>query len=203
MPLRAIFIQTILLLLLVVFFTSESLAKKQTPPPTASPSKIETKKDAPGKAEPEMNEEKKEKSFKSVEERRLYSVLQNERDNLEEEKKVLALKEKELKTIQDEADKKIKLLDEKLTELKATRAKIEKLLQKKDARELKKTKELSLIYAKMSPDRAALAMTSLDGQLAADLLANMKVKSAAKILDRMDKMKASQLSTTFTTIKVE
>ena len=87
--------------------------------------------------------------------------------------------------------------------MQETQAKIEELLKKKDARELKKIKELSLIYAKMSPDRAALAMTSLDGQLAADLLANMKVKSAAKILDRMDKMKASQLSTTFTTIKVE
>jgi len=55
----------------------------------------------------------------------------------------------------------------------------------------------------MTPDRAALAMATLDEQLAADLLANMKVKSAAKILDRMDKAKASQLSETFTTIKVE
>jgi len=188
---------------LVGFSTSESLAKKQTDTPPASPSKVETKKDTSEKADPEKNEEKKEKSFKSVEERRLYTVLQNERDNLEEEKKVLALKEKELKTIQEEADKKIKLLDEKLAELQATQARIEKLLQKKDVKELKKIKELSLIYAKMTPNRAALAMTSLDGQLAADLLANMKVKSAAKILDRMDKMKASQLSTTFTTIKVE
>ena len=55
----------------------------------------------------------------------------------------------------------------------------------------------------MTPARAAMAMASLNEQLAADLLANMKVKSAAKILDRMDKLKASQLSTTFTTIKVE
>jgi len=70
-------------------------------------------------------------------------------------------------------------------------------------RNFQKTKDLSLIYAKMTPDRAALAMATLEEQLAADLLANMKVKSAAKILDRMDKDKASQLSTTFTTIKVE
>lgn len=46
-------------------------------------------------------------------------------------------------------------------------------------------------------------MASLDLQLAADLLANMKVKSAAKILDQMDKAKASQLSTTFSTLQVE
>ncbi len=145
----------------------------------------------------------KKTSFKSVEERRLYAVLQNERDNLEEDKKVIALREKELKTLQEEADKKIELLDNKLAELKEVQAKIEELLAEKDVQELQKTKDLSLIYAKMTPDRAALAMASLDEQLAADLLANMKIKSAAKILDRMDKLKASQLSTTFTTIKVE
>lgn len=141
--------------------------------------------------------------FESVEERRLYAVLQNERDNLAEEKKVLALKEKELKTLQVEADKKLTLLDEKLDELKKIQLKIEELLAEKNAVELQKTKDLSLIYAKMSPDRAALSLAALDKQLAADLLAYMKVKSAAKILDRMDKVTASKLSTTFTTIKLE
>ncbi len=145
----------------------------------------------------------KEKSYSSVEERRLFAVLQNERDNLAEEKKVLVLKKKELKTLKAEADKKLELLDEKLAELKKTQKKIEELLAKKDARELQKTKDLSLIYAKMTPEKAALSLSALDEQLAADLLANMKVKSAAKILDRMDKVKASQLSTVFTTIKVE
>ncbi len=145
----------------------------------------------------------KEKSYSSVEERRLFAVLQNERDNLAEEKKVLVLKKKELKTLQAEADKKLELLDEKLAELKKIQKKIEELLAKKDARELQKTKDLSLIYAKMTPEKAALSLSALDEQLAADLLANMKVKSAAKILDRMDKVKASQLSTVFTTIKVE
>ncbi len=142
-------------------------------------------------------------SFDSVEERRLYSILQSERENLEEEKKVLALKEKELKTLEKEADKKLKLLDDKLDQLKKVQKKIEELLAEKDVKEVKKVKDLSLIYAKMSPDRAALAMGTVDIQLAADLLANMKVKSAAKILDKMDKVKASQLSTTFTTIQVE
>lgn len=141
--------------------------------------------------------------FSSVEERRLYAILQNERDNLEEEKKVLALKEKELKTLEEEADKKLKMLDDKLTMLKEVQKKIEKLLAEKDVKELKKVKDLSLIYAKMDPDRAALAIGTIDVKLGAQLLANMKVKSAAKILDRMDKAKASELSTTFTTMKVE
>lgn len=156
-----------------------------------------------GTPEPGVEELTRKTSFKSVEERRLYTVLQNERANLEEERKVIALKAKELKTLQEEADKKLELLDEKLVEIQKVQAKIEELLAEKDAREIKKTENLSLIYAKMTPDRAALAMTALDEQLAANLLAAMKVKSAAKILDRMDKLKASRLSTTFATITVE
>ncbi len=142
-------------------------------------------------------------TFSSVEERRLYAILQNERDDLEEERKVLALKEKELKTLEEEADKKLKLLDDTLDKLRIVQKKIEALLAEKDVEEQKKIKDLGLIYAKMSPDRAAQALSALDVQLAADLLANIKVKAAAKILDRMDKATASQLSTTFTTIKVE
>lgn len=145
----------------------------------------------------------KKATFSSVEERRLYTKLQNERDSLEEEKKVLALKEKELKTLEEEADKKLKLLDEKLEKLKKVQKKIEALLAEKDIEEQKKIKDLGLIYAKMSPDRAAQAISAMDVQLAADLMANIKVKAAAKILDRMDRAKASELSTTFTTIKVE
>lgn len=145
----------------------------------------------------------KEKSFASVEERRIHSILQNERDNLEEEKKVLVLKEKELKTLQVEVDKKLEQMDRKLDELKEIQKNIDASLAKKDAEELKKIKDLSLIYAKMSPAKAALSLGNLDLQLAADLLANMKVKSAAKILDQMDKAKASQLSTTFSTLQME
>ncbi len=195
---RAIFVHSFLLFLLLIGFSaSESLAQNPVDSSSSPTEDMENKKEETEK------KNKKEKSFKSVEERRLYAMLQNERDSLEEEKKVLAFKEKELKTLEVEADKKIELLDKKLAELRKVQAKIEELLAAKDVEEQKKVKDLSLIYAKMTPGRAALAMASLDGQLAADLLANMKVKSAAKILDQMDKIKASQLSTTFTTIKVE
>jgi flagellar motility protein MotE (MotC chaperone) len=186
---KAIIPQLITLFLVIGFSSSSILAEEPV--------------EANETAETETLKVKNKTSFDSVEERRLYALLQNERDNLKEEKKGIALKERELKTLQEEADKNFKLLDEKLAELQKVQAKIEALLAEKDVREIKKTKDLSLIYAKMTPDRAALAMAALDEQLAANLLATMKVKSAAKILDRMDKLKASQLSTTFTTIKVE
>ncbi len=143
------------------------------------------------------------KEFDSVEERRIDAILQSERDNLADEKKVIVLKEKELKTLQEEVDKKLERINEKITELKKIQKKIDESLAEKDAEEVKKTKNLSLIYAKMAPLKAAMAMGSLDIQLASDLLASMKVKSAAKILDQMDKTTAAQLSITFSTIQME
>jgi flagellar motility protein MotE (MotC chaperone) len=39
--------------------------------------------------------------------------------------------------------------------------------------------------------------------LAADLLASMKKKAAARILDQLAKQKATELSTTFSTLQLE
>ncbi len=196
---KALSLSTLIPFLLFCFLTSSAYAKEDKIKEEAAVQPDQQEQEA--KPEPKTTPPKT--TFSSVEERRLYTILQNERDSLEEEKKVLALKEKELKTLEEEADKKLKLLDDKLEKLRDVQKKIEILLAEKDIEEQKKIKSLGLIYAKMSPDRAAQALSTIDVKLAADLLANIKVKAAAKILDRMDKATASQLSTTFTTIKVE
>ena len=141
--------------------------------------------------------------FKSVEERRLYNSIETERAGIREEQKQLELKKIELKSIEEGVDKKLAEMDTKLEELKTLRKQIETLLAAKSEAEVKKTQELAKIYEKMSPDKAAVALTGLDKQLAADLLANMKVKSAAKILDQISQQKARELSTTFSTIQLE
>lgn len=144
------------------------------------------------------------KSYSSVEERRLYNTLELERAGLQEKIKVLADKEKELKTLEQEVDKKFEQMDNKIRELKKVQQKTEELLALKDQAELKKIKELSNIYAKMSPEKAALVLSSLkDQQLAADLINNMKTKSAAKILEQLDKIKAATLTTTLSTLSTE
>ncbi len=135
--------------------------------------------------------------FSSVEERRLYQTLQQERETLHEEKKLLVIKEKELKTLKVEVDKKLEQVNLKIKEVQKIKNEIEALLIQKDQKELKRIKELSKIYEKMTPNKAAITISSLDLQLAADLLANMKVKSAARILDKLDKGTASRLSKTF------
>ncbi len=145
-----------------------------------------------------------EKSYSSVEERRLYNTLEQERAGLQEKIKVLADREKELKTLAQEVDKKFKQMDTKIQELKKLQQITAELLAQKDQTELKMIQDLSNIYAKMTPEKAALALSSLeDQQLAADLIANMKTKSAAKILEQLNKLQASTLTTTLSKLSPE
>ena len=154
----------------------------------------------PGQA---FSEEKTSQSYDSVEERRIYSLMQEERERVAQKERDLVLREKELKTLEVSVDKKIAAIDKKLEDLKKLQTRIEELLAEKSNEEKKRVKDLSTIYEKMVPERAAMAMTGMDPTLATDILSNMKPKAAAKVLNVLDKQKTSELSTTFTTIQLE
>ncbi len=141
--------------------------------------------------------------YASVEERRLQNVIVQERANIRKERENISLKQKELKTLEEGVDKKLAEIDKKLGDLKKLQEKIKTLLKGKSAEEDKRLKNLAKIYEKMTPVKASQALSGLDQQLAADLLASMKVKSAAKILDQLAKKKTTQLSTTFSTLQIE
>ncbi len=143
------------------------------------------------------------KNYGSVEERRIDNSILQERINLRKEHEEISIRKKELKTLEEGVDKKLTEIDRKLNELKTLQNKINELLKGKSALEKKRIQELAGIYQRMSPAKAALALTGLDRQLAADLLKNMKVKAAAKILDQISKQKATELSTTFSTLQLE
>ncbi len=143
------------------------------------------------------------KNYASVEERRLDNSIFQERVSIRREREDLSMRKKDLKTLEDAVDKKLTEIDRKLEELRKLQNKIELLLVSKSAEDKKRLQNLAGIYQKMSPAKAALAISGLDEQLAADLLANMKVKSAAKILDQISKQKATELSTTFSTLQLE
>jgi flagellar motility protein MotE (MotC chaperone) len=143
------------------------------------------------------------KDYGSVEERRIDNSILQERINIRKEREEIALRKKELKTLEEGVDKKLTEIDRKLEELRKLQDKIEILLAGKSRIEKKRLQELASIYQKMLPAKAALVITGLDQQLAADLLANMKVKAAAKILDQISKQKATELSTTFSTLQLE
>jgi flagellar motility protein MotE (MotC chaperone) len=144
-----------------------------------------------------------EKEYSSVEERRIETSILQERENIRKEREDIALREKELKTLEESVDKKLAEMDNKLEQLKQQQKKIEALLAEKTTDEKKRIKNLAGIYEKMTPAKAALSMSGLEQQLAADLLANMKVKAAAKILDEISKQKATELSTAFSTLQIE
>jgi flagellar motility protein MotE (MotC chaperone) len=142
-------------------------------------------------------------SFSSVEERRIDNSIMQERANVRKEREDIDLHKKELKTLEEAVDKKLADIDSKLLELKNQQKKIETLLTAKTAEEKKRIQNLAVIYEKMAPAKAALALSGLEQKLAADLLANMKAKAAAKILDQLAKQKTTELSTTFSTIQLE
>ncbi len=126
-----------------------------------------------------------------------------ERANIRKEREDIDLRKKELKTLEEGVDKKLTEMDRKLEELRKFQDKIETLLAAKSIEEKKRLQELAGIYQKMSPVKAAQVISSLDQQLAADLLASMKVKSAANILNQISKQKATEISTTFSTLQIE
>jgi flagellar motility protein MotE (MotC chaperone) len=138
-------------------------------------------------------------SYSSVEQRRILTKMQEAQAN--DSQKELPMRERELKTLSEEVDKKLGDINQKLEELRTMQKNLTTLLTQKDAEELKRIQELGKIYEKMAPDKAAFSLAAMDERLATELLANMKVKSAAKILNALDRKKASELSTTFSTVK--
>lgn len=135
-----------------------------------------------------------EPQYSSVEERRLLVALKEERLNLQNERDALSQEKKDLKRLESEVDK-------KLDELKSLRTKIQGLLAEKDAEEQRRVQELSKMYEKMTSEKAAAIIATLDQDLAIDLLAQMKTKAAAKVLGNMNRDKAAKLTAAFSSLE--
>ncbi len=133
----------------------------------------------------------------SVEKRRILFSLQEERvklqDEYEKKEKKLALKEIELKTLEGEVDK-------KLAQLQTVRDQLSRLLEKKDEVEIQRVSGLSKMYEKMDSAKGAVLLSELDQELAVQILAGMKSKSAGQLLGNMSPDKATQLSTAYSTL---
>lgn len=133
----------------------------------------------------------------SVEERRLSVNLEQERAKLQAEfqqrSQQLDQREIELKTLAEEVEKKI-------TELQKMRESLQQLVVEKNAAETKRIKELSMIYAKMSPAQSAVLLAELDQQLAVAILAGLSPKVSAKIMDNLPTPTATRLSVAYSTL---
>jgi len=137
-----------------------------------------------------------DQQYGSVEERRIMDTLQGDGVPFAREREDLENKKKELKRLEGEVDKKIEQLNQ-------LRVRIEKLLEQKSAEEQKRIGELAKVYEKMTSEKAAMVMGSVEQELAISILAKMKTKSAAKILNNMEREKAAKLTTAFSTLDTQ
>ncbi|MBN1957458.1 MAG: hypothetical protein JXQ81_07425 [Desulfuromonadales bacterium] len=142
------------------------------------------------------NELLDEEQISSVEERRILVSIEDEYAKLEERETKIAEREMRLKTLEGEVDK-------KLAAMQTLRDELVELLDRKAAEEGERIGELSRIYEKMAPQKAAYLIKQLDNQLAVELLLGIKKKVAGKILDNLDSETATELSKAFTEIPVK
>jgi flagellar motility protein MotE (MotC chaperone) len=132
--------------------------------------------------------------FSSVEERRLHVKIIEEHDSLDNQRKALLLKEQTLKDLEADIDRKLDEIDEKLAELEKQKRALENLLVKKDEAEQRRLQNLGKVYESMIPVQAARALSKLDVETAADILAAMGPRSAAKIINGFSADKASEIT---------
>ncbi|SDZ74164.1 Flagellar motility protein MotE, a chaperone for MotC folding [Desulfuromusa kysingii] len=137
-----------------------------------------------------------DKNISSVEERRILVSIEDEYAKLDVQESKIKTREMQLKTLEAEVDKKIAAMQQLRNELVI-------LLDRKEETEGERIAELSKIYEKMNPQKAATLIKELDDQLAVDLLLGIKKKTAGKILDNLDAETATELSKAFTEIPVK
>jgi|LGOV01.1.fsa_nt_gb flagellar motility protein MotE (MotC chaperone) len=135
-----------------------------------------------------------ETEISSVEERRLIVQLREKKQKNEEEAQALKKERNELNLLRFEVDK-------KLDELQLLRKEVQGLLAEKDVIELAKIQELSQMYNKMDPAKAAQIISSLGRELAIGILSGMKSKSAGKVLANIGGEQAAALSTAYSTLR--
>lgn len=135
--------------------------------------------------------------FSSVEERRLHVRIIEDQNSLIDEKKALVLEEARLEKLKAEIDAKLTEIDRKLAEMEAQRKVLEKLSEETQTEEQQRIENLAKIYENMDPFLAAEAVSDLDRPVAAAILASMKPRSAAKILDGLSREQAAEISRLF------
>ncbi|WP_303723020.1 MotE family protein [Malonomonas rubra] len=137
-----------------------------------------------------------EQQIQSVEERRILVSIEREYEKLDEREAELDSREMQLKTLQEEVDK-------KLSAMQQLREELMNLLNRKKEEEGRRVDELSKIYEKMEPAKAARLLKELDQQLAVELLSGIRQKTAGQILNNLDTESATELSKAFTDIPVD
>lgn len=143
-----------------------------------------------------QNGETLDDEIASVEERRLLAKFKQNREQLNKREQELEKRELKLNILQVEVDK-------KLEQLEQLRLQLEEMLTERDAQELERVAQLSQMYNRMEPTRAAEVFLELDTDLVVGILGGMKARSAGAVLESMEGEKAARISKAYSTLKAD
>lgn len=117
--------------------------------------------------------------------------------NLSRRKDELDLRQKELNELEEELQKQRKEIEARIKHLEQVREQIASVLKDRVQIDQEKVDKLVEVYATMRPQQAAQVISTINEDLAIEILAKMKKKSAAAILNLLDPAKAQKLSEKF------
>ncbi len=119
-------------------------------------------------------------------------------DKLKQRKEELDLREKELVELEEELQKQKVELDKRILQLEDMRNQIAAILKDRVEIDQEKVNKLVDLYSNMKPKQAADVIGSINEDLAVEVLAKMKKKSAAEIMNLLPPEKARVLSEKYT-----
>lgn len=119
-------------------------------------------------------------------------------EKLKQRKDELDMREKELAELEEELQKQKVELDKRILQLEETRNQIAQILKDRVDVDQEKVAKLVDLYSNMKPKQAADVIGSINEDLAVEVLAKMKKKNAAEIMNLLPPEKARVLSEKYT-----
>lgn len=119
-------------------------------------------------------------------------------EKLRQRKDELDLREKELSELEEELQKQKVELDKRIVQLEEMRNQIAQILKDRVEVDQEKVTKLVDLYSNMKPKQAADVIGSINEDLAVEVLAKMKKKNAAEIMNLLPADKARTLSEKYT-----
>lgn len=117
---------------------------------------------------------------------------------LKQRKEELDMREKELSELEEELQKQKVELDKRIGQLEEMRNQIAQILKDRVEMDQEKVNKLVDLYSNMKPKQAAEVIGSINEDLAVEVLAKMKKKSAAEIMNLLPPEKSRVLSEKYT-----
>jgi flagellar motility protein MotE (MotC chaperone) len=119
-------------------------------------------------------------------------------EKLKQRKEELDRREKELSELEEELQRQKVELDKRIQQLEDTRNQIAQILKDRVEVDQEKVAKLVDLYSNMKPKQAAEVIGSINEDLAVEVLAKMKKKSAAEIMNLLPAEKSRVLSEKYT-----